>query len=196
MYPRFAHAPIFSYCIAFLRKIKEIFAAERGFFAKPHQLSHGDRQDAPGQHHGLRPKLPHSIQVFGEHAEKQHHAACRTQQDIQPKLTIALAQQKQPKSQGRGKTISTIQQPQKPRTALTHRTQKIIHQRDAHAQQDRAGKEHQLLRNVIFHINRTAGAAGRRRSAQAPRRSGRQCGHPHAARRRPVRASRYAAPPR
>jgi len=145
MCTQIAHAPIFSYCIAFLRKIKEIFAAAHSFFAKPHQLPHGDRQDMPGQHRRLDPKLPHGMQTLGKHAEKQHHTTCCAQQDIQAKLSVALPQQEQSKPQGGGQTISAVQQPQKPRTALTHRTQKIIHQRNAHAQQNGAGKGHQLL---------------------------------------------------
>ena len=99
----------------------------------------------PGQHRRLDPKLPHGMQALGKHAEKQHHTTCRAQQDIQAKLSVALPQQEQSKPQGGGQTISAVQQPQKPRTALTHRTQKIIHQRNAHAQQNGAGKGHQLL---------------------------------------------------
>ena len=58
---------------------------------------------------GIHPKIPHRPQKRGEGGEKQHTAAHRPQQQIQPQLPLRPAEHEEEDRQARGHAVQDVQ---------------------------------------------------------------------------------------
>lgn len=141
----------FSYCIAFPRKIKEIFSVTGDFFAKIFCPQDGKGQQAGKTGQRIRPEGPHWPQEPGKTAEKQHRPAQCAQHDKAPQLSVCSPQEKEEHNGPGHETVQTIQQTRQPGEAETKGSQQIIQQSGAQPQQNGLPKRHQLVGDLVSH---------------------------------------------
>lgn len=108
----------------------------------------------------IRPKVPQRTQRRGQQGEKENGAAGQAQQDIQPRDALHPAEQKEDHRQQGGNAVDAVRQPGEARMAPPQRAEQIVEQGDHPPDQNRLPEGQQLDRDVVFHISRTAGAAG------------------------------------
>lgn len=142
------------------------------------------------------PKVPNGAKRRGEKAEKQRRPTRRAQQHINARLTLSLTQAEEKQRPCGGETVGAVQRPGKARQSQPEGTQQIVDQSGGQTQQDGLEEKRKLLADVDAHIIPADGAAVRRVPPPAPRRKENPPARPRAARRRPARAGRCAAPRR
>ena len=94
---------------------------------------------------GIHPKIPHRPQKRGEGGEKQHTAAHRPQQQIQPQLPLRPAEHEEEDRQARGHAVQDVQRRRQAGQPQAEGPQQVIQQRRSHAQQDRLTEEQERL---------------------------------------------------
>lgn len=143
--------PSFSYCIAFSRKIKEIFSAPGCFFAKIFEPKQRKRQQICQVGQGIRPKGPHRAQHLGERAEKQHRAAHRAQYREATQLSFSPPQEKEERGGPHSQAIGRVQHGGEAGRPQAKRAQQVIQHPGGQAQQDGLPEHQQLLGDLIPH---------------------------------------------
>lgn len=149
--------PSFSYCIAFPRKIKEIFSAPGDFFAKIFHPAERKGQQIHQIGQRIGPKGPQGPQRRGEGAEKQHGPADGAQHHKAPQLSLGPAEEKEKHGAPHRQAVQGVQRPCQPGEPQAKGAQQVIQQPGGQAQQDGLGKYQQLLGDLIPHTIRTDG---------------------------------------
>ncbi len=134
----------FLYCIAFLRKIKEIFCPSDHFFTNFPGPPQGKGRQAEPLGGGIGPKGPHRAQKRGQGAEKQHRAPRNAKEQKPPQVAGRPLKGEQKDAGGTGEAVDPVKKGRQRRQPLAQRAQQVVHQAQGEAQQYGLTKQRQL----------------------------------------------------
>ena len=142
---------IFYYCIAFPRKIKEIFSAEHYFFAKIFGPVEGQGHQMQKKGHRIHPKIPQGTQQRGQQAKKQHRPSQGAQHHIPPQQAVRPAEGEEKQPGAHGQAVQGVPQGGGAGQPQPERAQQVVQQSRRQTQQHRLAEQGQLPGDLDLH---------------------------------------------
>ena len=142
-----------SYCIAFPRKIKEVFSFLSRLFEENFQAAQGKDQQGgeSGQHIG--PEFPQGGQGFRTPAQIEDRAARRAQNGEAPEFPVGGAQEEHGGGDGQEKSVKEVQRGGDTGQAAAEGAEEVIDHPGGRAQQDGLPEQEELSGNDDAHIH-------------------------------------------